>query len=318
MRKSTGSYPSLTVDTTAKGIVAHAGAALLAATAGKVGLDRELSAALRPWMRPLAIPRPGGSSFGFGDLGRDRWDCLADIRPGPHRTGRVRAWSPPIRRSPGRSTPKSTDLRVYSADQIAEVATELNACPRKTLGWQTPEQQLQPAHIRLHRRTEMSPHPIREHYDSGNPSQHRVATTAGIRPCQGHTHPYGSPRRHHRDDRTQSSRTPGADHTDAPDQSPGTQQEVEPGAHPGDTRAAELLGNRRETQERPSRPSSHHRPLDMKDRGISTQFCWGPRPEVASSQPQPSPPKTWHSPRFSRLRSHFRPDSAAPILPKLN
>ena len=40
MRKSTGSYPSMTVDTTAKRVVAHAGAVLLAATAGKVGLDR--------------------------------------------------------------------------------------------------------------------------------------------------------------------------------------------------------------------------------------------------------------------------------------
>ena len=32
MRKSTGSYPSLTVDTTAKRVVSHAGAMLLAAT----------------------------------------------------------------------------------------------------------------------------------------------------------------------------------------------------------------------------------------------------------------------------------------------
>ena len=50
MRKFTGSYPSLIVDTTAKRVVSHAGAVLLAGTAGKVGLDRELSAALRPWM----------------------------------------------------------------------------------------------------------------------------------------------------------------------------------------------------------------------------------------------------------------------------
>ena len=33
MRKPTGSYPSLTVDTTAKRVVSHAGAMLLAATA---------------------------------------------------------------------------------------------------------------------------------------------------------------------------------------------------------------------------------------------------------------------------------------------
>jgi len=59
MRKSTGSYPSPIVDATAKQVVSHAGAVLLAATAGKVGLDRELSTALRPWKRPLAVHDPG-------------------------------------------------------------------------------------------------------------------------------------------------------------------------------------------------------------------------------------------------------------------
>ena len=53
MRQSTGSYPSLTVDTTAKRVVTHAGAVLLAATANTIGLDRELSAALRPWRAPV-------------------------------------------------------------------------------------------------------------------------------------------------------------------------------------------------------------------------------------------------------------------------
>ena len=60
MRKSTGSYPSLIVDTTAKRVVSHAGAVLFAATAGRVGLDRELSVALRPWMRPLVQPSESG------------------------------------------------------------------------------------------------------------------------------------------------------------------------------------------------------------------------------------------------------------------
>src|SRR5664279_1806387 len=79
MRKSTGSYPSLTVDTTAKRVVAHAGAVLLAATAGRVGLDRELSAALRPWMRPLAIHDPGKVLLDLAISVAIGGDCLADI-----------------------------------------------------------------------------------------------------------------------------------------------------------------------------------------------------------------------------------------------
>jgi IS30 family transposase len=38
--------------------------------------------------------------------------------------------------------PKGTDLRVYTAAQLAGVAAELNARPRKILGWETPSQQL--------------------------------------------------------------------------------------------------------------------------------------------------------------------------------
>jgi IS30 family transposase len=38
--------------------------------------------------------------------------------------------------------PKGTDLRVYTAAQLASVAAELNARPRKILGWETPSQQL--------------------------------------------------------------------------------------------------------------------------------------------------------------------------------
>ena len=42
MRRPTGLHPSLTVDTMAKRVVSQAGVVLLVATAGKVGLDREL------------------------------------------------------------------------------------------------------------------------------------------------------------------------------------------------------------------------------------------------------------------------------------
>ncbi len=38
--------------------------------------------------------------------------------------------------------PKGTDLRVHSLEQLVAVAAELNARPRKTLGWATPAQRL--------------------------------------------------------------------------------------------------------------------------------------------------------------------------------
>jgi len=79
MRKSTGSYPSLNVDTTAKRVVSHAGAVLLSATARRVGLDHELSAALRPWMRPLAIHDPGKVLLDLAMAVAIGGDCLADI-----------------------------------------------------------------------------------------------------------------------------------------------------------------------------------------------------------------------------------------------
>ena len=79
MSKLTRSYPSLTVDTTAKRVVSHAGAVLLAATAGKIGLDRELSAALRPWMHPTAVHDPGKVLLDLAIAVAIGGDCLADI-----------------------------------------------------------------------------------------------------------------------------------------------------------------------------------------------------------------------------------------------
>ena len=101
MSKSTGSYPSLIVDTTAQRAVSHAGAVLLAATASRIGLDRELSTALRPWMRPLAVHNPGQDPAGSGDRGRDRRRLPGRHRPDPVRTRSVRAGRVRSRRCPG-------------------------------------------------------------------------------------------------------------------------------------------------------------------------------------------------------------------------
>ena len=38
--------------------------------------------------------------------------------------------------------PKGTDLGIHTAARLVRVATELNGRPRKTLGWETPAQQL--------------------------------------------------------------------------------------------------------------------------------------------------------------------------------
>jgi len=92
MPQPTGSYPPLKVDTAGKRVVSHAGAVLLVATAGKVGLDRTLSAALTPWRKQWAVLDPGKILLDLAISVAVGGDCLADIgvlRSEPAVFGRV-------------------------------------------------------------------------------------------------------------------------------------------------------------------------------------------------------------------------------------
>jgi hypothetical protein len=77
--KSTGSYPSLSVDTTGTGVVSQAGAVTLLRTAEKTGLAAALSTALAPWRRPLATHDPGKILLDLAVAVALGGDCLADI-----------------------------------------------------------------------------------------------------------------------------------------------------------------------------------------------------------------------------------------------
>ncbi len=79
MSKTTGSYPSLNLDTAGVGIVSHAGATVLLDTIGKTGLEQELSAALSWWRRPTAIHDPAKILCDLAITLALGGDCLADI-----------------------------------------------------------------------------------------------------------------------------------------------------------------------------------------------------------------------------------------------
>jgi hypothetical protein len=73
-------------------VVSQAGAVLLLATAGRVGLDRELSAALLPWRKQWAVLDPGKILLDLAVSVAIGGDCLADIsllRAEPAVFGRV-------------------------------------------------------------------------------------------------------------------------------------------------------------------------------------------------------------------------------------
>ena len=92
MTKTTGLYPQLRVDTTPSGAVGQAGGVLLTETIAATGLGRELSAALAPWRKPLAIHDPAKVLTDLAVTLALGGDCLADIallRAEPGLYGRV-------------------------------------------------------------------------------------------------------------------------------------------------------------------------------------------------------------------------------------
>ena len=92
MKRATGSYPRLTVDTTASSAAGQAGGVLLTETIAATRLGRELSAALAPWRKPLAVHDPAKVITDLALTLALGGDCLADIallRAEPGLFGRV-------------------------------------------------------------------------------------------------------------------------------------------------------------------------------------------------------------------------------------
>jgi len=75
VREATGLYPRVHADTGGAGVVSHAGSVLLLDTIRAAGLDRGLSAALRPWRAPTAVHDPA------------KIDLLRSRHPGPRTAG---------------------------------------------------------------------------------------------------------------------------------------------------------------------------------------------------------------------------------------
>ena len=79
MSKRNGLYPVARVDTVGSGVVSHAGAVVLVETVRAVGLGGELSAALAPWRKPLAVHDPGKIITDLAVTLAVGGDCLADV-----------------------------------------------------------------------------------------------------------------------------------------------------------------------------------------------------------------------------------------------
>ena len=79
MKKTTGPYPTSTVDGTGSSVVPHAGSTVLLRTAQAVGLTTALSGALAPWRKPLARHDPGKIVLDLAVSLAIGGDCLADL-----------------------------------------------------------------------------------------------------------------------------------------------------------------------------------------------------------------------------------------------
>jgi hypothetical protein len=77
--KRSGSYPRVRVGSGGRGVVTQAGSVLLVETARRIGLDRDLSAALSWWRKPRAVHDPGKVLLDLALAVALGGDCLADI-----------------------------------------------------------------------------------------------------------------------------------------------------------------------------------------------------------------------------------------------
>ena len=104
MKKTTGFYPRVKVDTSASGAVGQAGGVLLTQTVAVTGLGRDLTAGLAPWRKATAVHDPAKVITDLAitlALGVTAWPIWRCCGPSPgssgrwHRTRRSRARSPP-------------------------------------------------------------------------------------------------------------------------------------------------------------------------------------------------------------------------------
>jgi len=79
VKKTTGFYPRVRVDTSGSGAVGQAGGVLLTQTVTATGMGRELSGALARWRKPLAVHDPAKVITDLAVMLALGWDCLADV-----------------------------------------------------------------------------------------------------------------------------------------------------------------------------------------------------------------------------------------------